>query len=123
MATAHRYTDTMTTTTKYLTAEDILGYTPKFYQNEAIEIRFHAVRSGEKYQLVASVSQAGTVNYTLQTVPNTHYNQSMSNLSGRDNAKCHLPMKAYENWQADLILYIATLGNSQTTYYDFDEVL
>lgn len=121
MAVANRYNVTMTTT--YLTADDILGYTPKFYQNEAIELRFHSIWSDKKYQLVASVSQAGTVNYTLQTVPNTHYNHSMSNLSGRDHAKCHLPMKAYENWQADLILYIATLGNSQTTYYDIDEVL
>lgn len=112
-------------TTTHLTADDILGYTPKFYQNEAIEIRFHATRNIErKWQLLASVSQAGTVNYTLQTVPNGHYNQSMSNLSGRDNAVCHLPMKAYENWQADLILYIATLSNDYVdNIYEIDDVL
>ena len=111
--------------TAHITAEDILGYVPKFYQNEAVEIRFHAARNIErKWQLLASVSQSGTVNYTLQTVPNGHYNQSMSNLSGRTNAACHLPMKAYENWQADLILYIGTLSNDFVDFiYEIDEVL
>lgn len=121
MTTTTSYTEIMTTT--HITAEEILGYVPKFYQNEAIELRFHGINSGRKYQLVASVSQAGMVNYTLQTVPNGHYNQSMSNLGGRENAKCHLPMKAYEGWQEHLILYIATLGNSEITYYNIDEVL
>lgn len=105
-------------------AEDILGYVPKFFQNEAVELRFHSIRNHErKWQLVASVSQSGTVNYTLQTVPNSHYNQSMSNL-GRDMAKCHLPMKAYEGWQLDLITYIATLGNEYVSnFYEIDEIL
>lgn len=121
MSKAQGYTETMTTTA---TAEDILGYVPKFYQNEAVELRFHSINQpNRKFQLSASVSQSGTVNYTLQTVPNGHYNQSMSNLAGREHAKCHLPMKAYENWQVDLITYIATLGNAEFTYYEIDEVL
>jgi len=119
MTVATRYDETMTTT--HITAEEILGYVPKFYQNEAIELRFHGINSGKKYQLAASVSQSGIVNYTLQVVPHTHYNQSMTNLAG--NSFTHLPMKAYEGWQSDLILYIATLGNSEITYYNIDEVL
>lgn len=104
--------------------ESILGYVPKFYQNEAIELRFHSKNTPErKYQLLASVSQSGTVNYTLQLVPNTHYNQSMSNLGGK-NSKCHLPMKAYEGWQEHLITYIATIGNEYCpNFYEIDEVL
>jgi len=109
-------------TTTHITTEDILGYVPKFYQNEAVEIRFHGINSGKKYQLAASVSQSGMVNYTLQVVPNTHYNQSMANLGGKSFT--HLPMKAYENWQSDLILYIATLGNEVVkSFYEIDEVL
>ena len=45
--------------------DQVLGYVPKFYQNEAVEIRFHSVRSDElRYQLLATVSQSGAVVYT-----------------------------------------------------------
>ena len=96
---------------------------PKFYQNEAVEIRFHLRNNPDrKYQLVASVSQAGTVNYTLQLVPNTHYNQSMTSLG--KYADCHLPMKAYEGWQAHLITYVATVGTEYArNVYEIDEIL
>jgi hypothetical protein len=106
-----------------MTATEILGYVPKFYQNEAVEIRFHSIRAKDKYQLAISVSQAGIVNYSLHRVPNGALTESMTNLSGRENAKCHLPMKAYENWQADVIEWLSSLGNANGSFYEIDEVL
>lgn len=106
-----------------MTATEILGYVPKFFQNEAIEIRFHSIRAKDKYQLAVSVSQSGRVQYSLNRVPNGAFTESMTNLSGRENATCHLPMKAYEMWQEDVIEWLSSLGNANGSFYKIDEVL
>lgn len=102
---------------------EILGYVPKFYQNEPIEIRFHSVRSNQKLTLLASVSQAGRVNYSLNRVPAQWFTESMTSLSGREKATCHLPLKAYEMWQEDVIEWLSSLGNDNGCFYQIDEVL
>jgi hypothetical protein len=101
----------MTTTT-----EDILGYVPKFYQNEPVEIRFHSSHNPEmRYQLLATVSQSGAVIYTLDRIPKSNYSLAMTNLSTNPKP---LPMKAYEGWQNDLLEWITTpkRTNGQNIY-------
>lgn len=105
------------------TADNILGYVPKFYQNEAVEIRFRSVRSDDlRYQLLATVSQNGAIIYTMHRVPNrSAYSVSMTNLFSNPKP---LPMKAYEGWQNDLLDWILTPKNSQgQNIYEISEVL
>jgi hypothetical protein len=105
------------------TAQEILGYVPKFYQNEAVEIRFHSTRNNEmRYQLLATVSQSGAVVYTLHRIPTrSAYAISMSSLFSNPNP---LPMKAYEGWQSDLLEWITASKNSHgQNIYEISEVL
>jgi hypothetical protein len=105
------------------TAQEILGYVPKFYQNEAVEIRFHSIRNNEmRYQLLASVTQSGVLIYTLHRVPTrSPYAISMVSLFSNPNP---LPMKAYEGWQNDLLEWITAPKNSHgQNIYEISEVL
>lgn len=80
-------------------------------RSEALEIRFVADRTGSKYQLLASVTQAGTVSYTLHTDPHGAYSMSFpSSLAG--NTTLSLPMKAYEGWQSDLMEWLLSLSTT-----------
>jgi hypothetical protein len=103
--------------------DQVLGYVPKFYQNEAVEIRFQSVRNNElRYQLLATVSQSGAVIYTLHRIPTrSAYAISMSSLFSNPNP---LPMKAYEGWQEDLLAWITAPKNANgQDIYEISEVL
>jgi hypothetical protein len=101
---------------------ETLGYVPKFYQNEAIEIRFHG--QVNRYQLLATVSQNGAIIYTLHNNPAGNYPLAMTSLNTDRESGCFLPMKAYENWQHDLLTWISSAKrNDGTKIYEITEVL
>lgn len=78
--------------------------------HEAVEIRFTAVRSRKRWQLLAHVTQAGTIAYTLHTDPHGNYSHSFpSSLNLTNGKSMSVPMKAYEGWQNDLILYLRSI--------------
>lgn len=99
-----------------------IGYVPKFYLNEAIEIRFHGWTS--RYQLLATVGQSGAINYTLNNNPAGNYSLAMTNLNMDREESCFLPMKACENWQEDLLTWIlsAKRPDDGTSIYTITDV-
>jgi hypothetical protein len=92
---------------------EALGYAPKFYQNEAIEIRFHGWTS--RFQLLATVSENGAINYRLNNNPAGNYSLSMTNLNMDREEGCFLPLKAYEYWQEDLLTWILSAKRKDDT--------
>jgi hypothetical protein len=99
-----------------------IGYVPKFYQNEAMEIRFHGAKS--RYQLLATVSQNGEVIYTLHNNPAGNHSLAMTYLIMDREDGCFLPMKAYENWQEDLLTWILSAKRPDgTIIYTITDVL
>lgn len=92
---------------------EVLGYAPKFYQNEAIEIRFHGWTS--RFQLLATVSENGAINYRLNNNPAGNYSLSMTNLNMDREEGCFLPLKAYEYWQEDLLTWILSAKRKDDT--------
>lgn len=100
---------------------EVLGYAPKFYQNEAIEIRFHGWTS--RFQLLATVSQNGEVVYTLHNNPAGNYALAMTNLNMDREDGCFLPMKACEFWQEDLLTWILSAKRKDgTSIYTITDV-
>lgn len=105
--------------------EEALSLTQDFHNETPVEVRFHATYSGKSFQLLASVSTNEVINYTLHRVPRGHYAESIANISlGRDGDDAWvLPMKAYRNWQADVLIYITSIMNmSGEPIYKIDEV-
>lgn len=99
-----------------------IGYVPKFYQNEAIEIRFHGWTS--RFQLLATVSENGAISYRLNNNPAGNYTLAMTNLNMDREDGCFLPLKAYENWQEDLLTWILSAKRKDgTIIYTITDVL
>jgi hypothetical protein len=92
---------------------EVLGYAPKFYQNEAIEIRFHGWTS--RFQLLATVSENGAISYRLNNNPAGNYTLAMTNLNMDREDGCFLPLKAYECWQEDLLTWILSAKRKDDT--------
>lgn len=89
-----------------LTTSDRLMDMPS---HEALEMRFVSEGSGDRYQLLASVTHAGTLSYTLHKNPHGNYSYSFpSSLTGHTTLS--LPMKAYRGWQADLVSWLCSLS-------------
>lgn len=108
-----------------LNIEEALGLIHHFHHETPIEVRFHATYSGKSFQLLASVASNGVVSYTLHRVPRGHYAESIANIAlGRDGENHRiLPMKAYQNWQGDVLLYIVSIMNrNNEPIYAIDEV-
>ena len=80
-----------------------------FRTEEPMEIRFHSVSyKGEitKWQMLASVSQNGTLSYTLNRVPRSDYSYALSHLVGK--TELILPMKAYSGWHVDVTEWLCS---------------
>ena len=100
---------------------EVLGYAPKFYQNEAIEIRFHGWTS--RFQLLATVSENGAISYRLNNNPAGNYTLAMTNLNMDREDGCFLPMKACEFWQEDLLTWILSAKRKDgTSIYTITDV-
>ena len=101
---------------------EALGYVPKFYENEAIEVRFHGWSC--RFQLLATVSQNGEIIYTLHNSPAGKYPLSLTCLNTERPNGEELPMKAREYWQEDLLTWILSAKRKDgTNIYTISEVL
>ena len=90
---------------------------------EPIEIRFCSwANKDRRFQLLASASSNGVVHYSLHRIPQGKYGLHLTNLVGNTNAV--LPMKAYENWQADVVNWLTTLStDAGMDVYEVEEIL
>lgn len=100
-----------------LTATDISERIADMSASEAVEVRFTAPHSGNRYQLLASVTTAGTVNYTLHTDPHGNYSHSFPS-SLYKGTSLSVPMKAYKGWQAELMTWLCSISkpNGEPVY-------
>lgn len=77
---------------------------------EAVEIRFTVIHSRARWQLLASVTNAGTIAYTLHTNPHGRHSHSFpSSLYNDTRTVFSIPMKAYDGWQTELIEWITSI--------------
>jgi hypothetical protein len=99
------------------------SHVPKFLQSEAIEVRFYG--AARSFQLIATVSQNGAINYILNNNPATStHHLSLSHLYMERVDRCNLPKKAHMNWQDDLLAWISNAQRKDgTTIYTTTEVL
>lgn len=100
---------------------DVYTTTWEMATTEPIEIRFHS-KKDRKWQLLVSVSTSGTLVYRLESVPHGNYSYSLSYLIGK--TEVHMPMKARENWQTDVLVWLESLELvPDEPCYTIDEVL
>lgn len=110
----------MTSTTDY-TTDRVADMKP----TEAVEIRFTAIRSHARWQLLASVTKAGTIDYTLHTNPHGSYSHSFpSSLYNDTRTVFSIPMKAYNGWQTELVEWITSIcSHDGTRIYQITNIL
>lgn len=97
---------------------NFLSTISSFNESTAIEIRFHANRTEQAFQLLASATESGSVRYTLHYNPRGFYSMALSYIVGHDKSHVTLPMKAYSGWQGDVLAWMQSMSN-----YTVDQVL
>lgn len=80
---------------------------------EPIEIRFYRIKSKESYQLLANPVN-NHVHYHLKNTKHGSVSQCLSNLGG--DTSVVLPMKAYDEWQKDVIKWLVSLYHIDPIY-------
>lgn len=100
-----------------LTATDMTERIAGMNASEALEVRFVATYSGDRYQLLASVNRAGTVDYTLNTDPHGNHPHAFPS-SLYKGTELSVPMKAYTGWQTDLLTWLCSISkpNGEPVY-------